>query len=148
MTSLTEENIIVTFCYPASTKHLKKFIFSINSQKYKKFNLIFFTNNYSIENKYLNKITNKYLIYKLNGSPSLVRQMAIKKIYTLPPPRPHPPPAPCSLPPPHSTSCLLPPPSRSPPPALPPPPPPPPLSSSSINISSSSNNKKENKKYN
>tara|TARA_Y100000741_G_scaffold172298_2_gene130558 strand:- start:3925 stop:4806 length:882 start_codon:yes stop_codon:yes gene_type:complete len=85
MTSLTEENIIVTFCYPASTKHLKKFIFSINSQKYKKFNLIFFTNNYSIENKYLNKITNKYLIYKLNGSPSLVRQMAIKKILNLKP---------------------------------------------------------------
>ena len=85
MTSLTEENIIVTFCYPASTKHLKKFIFSINSQKYKKFNLILFTNNYSIKKKYLNKITNKYFIFNLNGSPSLVRQKAIKKIINLNP---------------------------------------------------------------
>ena len=77
------ENVLVTFCYPGSSLYLNNFIKTINSQKYKNFRIIFFCNNFFLKKNFLKNLKNLSESHNITGSPSTVRQKALKYLLKL-----------------------------------------------------------------
>ncbi len=79
MSEINNNNCVVTYLYPESKKSIKKFINCLEKQNFKKFDVLFFCDNFNLSN--LNfKINLKYKSYNLSGTIPQIRQKSIKKL--------------------------------------------------------------------
>ena len=79
MSEINNNNCVVTYLYPESKKSIKKFIDCLEKQNFKKFDVLFFCDNFNLSN--LNfKINLKYKSYNLSGTIPQIRQKSIKKL--------------------------------------------------------------------
>tara|TARA_B100001027_G_scaffold176696_1_gene127980 strand:+ start:107 stop:964 length:858 start_codon:yes stop_codon:yes gene_type:complete len=79
LSEINNNNCVVTYLYPESKKSIKKFINCLEKQNFKKFDVLFFCDNFNLSN--LNfKINLKYKSYNLSGTIPQIRQKSIKKL--------------------------------------------------------------------
>ena len=82
MSDIKNNSCVVTFLYPKSKKFIKQFVNCLEKQTYKKFDVLFFCDNYNLSS--LNfKINLKYKCYNVSGTIPQIRQKSIKKLNLL-----------------------------------------------------------------
>lgn len=82
MSDIKNNSCVVTFLYPKSEKFIKQFVNCLERQTYKKFDVLFFCDNYNFSD--LNfKINLKHKCYNVSGTIPQIRQKSIKKLNSL-----------------------------------------------------------------
>ena len=79
MSKIKNNSCVVTFLYPKSEKFIKQFVSCLERQTYKKFDVLFFCDNFNLSS--LNfKINLNYKCYNVSGTIPQIRQKSIKNL--------------------------------------------------------------------
>ena len=82
LSKIKNNSCVVTFLYPKSEKFIKQFVSCLERQTYKKFDVLFFCDNFNLSS--LNfKINLNYKCYNVSGTIPQIRQKSIKKLNLL-----------------------------------------------------------------